>query len=222
MKHKIVLFVLLFAVLPLVSATELHLNAYYDAGDLVEISGSCSDTGKDVGIQLASSYETLFVDQIKSTSSFSTSYRLSDSAAGTYTVYAVCDGESKVSKQFTIGTPTIDDDDDTKSRNGRQFVGEGLQCNNKIDDDGDKLVDYPADPGCSSPDDNSESDNIIHSIERQIKESVKDSDARSTDVVPKSPDKRARFSIIWLIMILVFGGILFWLYATGHFSKYRM
>ncbi len=32
------------------------------------------------------------------------------------------------------------------------------KCNDKIDNDGDGLIDYPADPGCISPDDNDETD----------------------------------------------------------------
>jgi hypothetical protein len=32
------------------------------------------------------------------------------------------------------------------------------QCSNGIDDDGDGFIDFPADPGCSGPDDNNETD----------------------------------------------------------------
>ena len=32
------------------------------------------------------------------------------------------------------------------------------QCQDGIDNDGDTLIDYPADPGCTAPDDNSEID----------------------------------------------------------------
>ncbi|MBY0328771.1 DUF11 domain-containing protein [Patescibacteria group bacterium] len=34
---------------------------------------------------------------------------------------------------------------------------QNYQCNDGIDNDGDRLVDYPSDPGCSSPTDNNES-----------------------------------------------------------------
>jgi hypothetical protein len=37
------------------------------------------------------------------------------------------------------------------------------QCNNSLDDDGDGKIDYPADPGCSSLDDNSEIDPVVTS-----------------------------------------------------------
>ena len=38
------------------------------------------------------------------------------------------------------------------------------QCNNTLDDDGDGKIDYPVDPGCSSLDDNNETDSVIQSF----------------------------------------------------------
>jgi hypothetical protein len=40
-----------------------------------------------------------------------------------------------------------------------------IACSNQIDDDGDGLIDYPADPGCSSAKDDSEEDGTINTTE---------------------------------------------------------
>lgn len=40
-------------------------------------------------------------------------------------------------------------------------VGGGCQCQDKKDNDGDKKIDYPSDPGCFSPVDNDETDDTI-------------------------------------------------------------
>jgi len=36
------------------------------------------------------------------------------------------------------------------------------QCNDNIDNDGDKLIDYPKDPGCTGPNDDNEEDEVCH------------------------------------------------------------
>lgn len=44
---------------------------------------------------------------------------------------------------------------------GAATVPVTYECNNGIDDDGDGLIDYPADPGCTSPTDDSEWNEVI-------------------------------------------------------------
>jgi hypothetical protein len=47
---------------------------------------------------------------------------------------------------------------------GNEIVNTVYQCNDNIDNDGDGRVDYPNDPGCSSPTDNDEYNTIVNTV----------------------------------------------------------
>lgn len=67
------------------------------------------------------------------------------------------DGKKETGEQCDDGNTVIGDGCDSTCKNELNYV---QQCNDSIDNDGDGKIDYPSDPGCSSADDNDESDVI--------------------------------------------------------------
>ena len=74
-------------------------------------------------------------------------------------------------------------------------VGGGCQCQDGIDNDGDGYIDYPNDPGCSSPSDDNEIDNF--------------SDLKPGQILPAAIKSGISFYIIIAIVLLIGGFVIY-------------
>jgi hypothetical protein len=241
--RNIVLLLVLFAVLPLVSATTLEVNSYYDPGSLVEISGSCARSGADVGIQITNSYETVFVDQVESTPQFSALYKLPTSASGTYNVYAGCSDEDTVTKTFTVGsepdtpTPSTTERKDSDSDDIKDFRDNCPNTynpdQNDSDDDGigDVCDETPWVVTVITPEPEvkkytpppAPKPTIKNKIDANVGPVCGDGVCALTENVEECPqdcktEDEARFSFIWIILLVAIGGAVVWGETTGRLN----
>jgi len=246
MKMKYLALILMIPLLfSLASATTLNVKDNYNAGDLVFIQGSCASDGKNVGVQITTPAETVYVDQTISSSEslFNSSYRLPSTASGVYTVYVACSGEIAKFKSFTIGdAPQPPDSDDEQNDSGRGFREEGPECSNGIDDDNDAFIDYPADDGCIDAEDDSEYTAPI--------QSQSPPPAKKPIILPKIPPIVSKcgdgecglmendnncpedcseeettenyFFLIWVIVILFMIVACVWEYHKGFFDRFKV
>ncbi|MFA6495465.1 MAG: PKD domain-containing protein, partial [Candidatus Paceibacterota bacterium] len=107
-------------------------------GDAVTLDGSGSTDDKKIV-----SYEWNFGDGSTTTNAVATTSR-TYTATSTYTV-----------------TLTVMDDEGAVSDPDTAIITVATQCSDGKDNDGDGKIDYPADPGCDSTDDNDEGDNKL-------------------------------------------------------------
>ena len=85
-----------------------------------------------------------------------------DSVARNYTTY-LCNNPNTPQSYCSSNTEAqINDNCDNTEicANGICVLDENPECSDEIDNDGDLYIDYPNDPGCDSPDDDDEQDNV--------------------------------------------------------------
>lgn len=170
-------------------------------GDTISITTTLANNGTDdiTGFNVSFYHDSNLIDSIGSNLTLISGESVNisitwDAVLGASLLRAVVGNSStecsSENNEITAGLSVQEDEPVwTSSGGGSSFGDRGVgiakptntDCNDSIDNDGDNLTDYPADPGCESPDDWNESD--ILSSETGILENEEDA-SKSMGYIP--------------------------------------
>jgi len=226
MKRTIALLPLLL-LLPAALATTLTATSPLSSNSVIEYSGTCTSSGKTVGVQISFSGNMVHFDQLTTTgtrftSSSSTTYTASND--GSYVISASCDGESSVSTTVCVGSscPSETTEEDSDSGSSGSSSGGGSSSglvvvggNDNSDSDSSSNGAAAGAPSAAAGSGGGAASSSSGATSTQKDEPVIDEPEEIPTYVPdKTPSKEGsglKYSIIAAIsLLLVVGGFMMW------------